>query len=114
MIEQPAPPGARLKALRKTLRLTQTQLGALCGISKVWVGLIERGEKIPGPQLLAWLNLAEQHPLVLEAPWSKIDQARAMQAQGYTRRTIAVRLGLSMRQVSRVWKKESKNLSHTT
>src|SRR5438132_8685529 len=37
--------GARLKALRKTQRLTQSQAGELLGFSAAYIGELERGEK---------------------------------------------------------------------
>jgi transcriptional regulator with XRE-family HTH domain len=36
--------GQTIKALRKDKQLTQTQLATLCGISRVTLGKIERGE----------------------------------------------------------------------
>lgn len=49
--------GARLKELRKTLGLNQTEVAEMCGVSQVMWGKYERGDAIPGGEVLAQLAL---------------------------------------------------------
>jgi transcriptional regulator with XRE-family HTH domain len=44
--------GLRIKSLRKSKRLTQEELGAVCGINYKHLGAIERGDENPSLSIL--------------------------------------------------------------
>lgn len=56
---------ADIRRIRKTLKLTQTELSEVVGIGKVAFSRYERGETRPPNPLLKLLKLVEKHPNLL-------------------------------------------------
>ena len=50
--------GQRLREIRKKQNLTQEQLGELVGLNYKYIGLIERGERLPSIQTLFKISAA--------------------------------------------------------
>lgn len=61
--------GQTIRSLRKKRRLSQAQLGALCGISGATVAAYERGDRLPKKKVLEKLAAA------FEVPVSKLTES---------------------------------------
>ncbi len=69
--------GARMRALRKTLKLTQAQVAEIACIDASFYGQLERGANIPSVKtLLAVARALHADPSDL-LPWSKDDKDSA-------------------------------------
>lgn len=72
---------AKLRKLRKGLRLTQAELAALLGIHRTYLVLIEKGKKIPSPrlerQILDFMEKAEHDVLSPQSLWVTARQPRS-------------------------------------
>lgn len=65
---------AKLRRLRKGLRLTQAELASLLGIHRTYLVLIEKGKKIPSPRLeraiLDFMEKADRQSLAPQTLWA--------------------------------------------
>lgn len=72
---------AKLRKLRKGLRLTQAELAALLGIHRTYLVLIEKGKKIPSPRLersiLDFMDKADRESLSPQSLWRQVSNANA-------------------------------------
>lgn len=57
---------ATIRRIRKSLKLTQTELAAIFGLGKVAFSRYERGETRPSRPVVKLLKLLERHPDLLE------------------------------------------------
>jgi HTH-type transcriptional regulator / antitoxin MqsA len=57
---------AAIRRIRKSLKLTQTELAAIFGLGKVAFSRYERGETRPSVPVVKLLKLLERHPDLLE------------------------------------------------
>lgn len=65
--------GADIRRIRKSLKLTQTELSEVVGIGKVAFSRYERGETRPPAPLVKLLKLVERHPDLLAEMSRSID-----------------------------------------
>ena len=75
---------ADIRRIRKSLKLTQTELAEAFGVGKVAFSRYERGETRPPAPLVKLLKLVERHPELLEEMRSV--GGHAEQARGMTKR----------------------------
>lgn len=72
---------AKLRKLRKGLRLTQAELAKLLGIHRTYLVLIEKGKKIPSPRLeraiLDFMDKADRQSLSPQTLWTMSQPGRA-------------------------------------
>lgn len=72
---------AKLRKLRKGLRLTQAELAQLLGIHRTYLVLIEKGKKIPSPRLersvLDFMDKAERQVISPTTIWNQVTKSNA-------------------------------------
>lgn len=73
---------ADIKRIRKSLKLTQTELAEIFGVGKVAFSRYERGETRPPAPLVTLLKLVERHPELLV-------EMRGLKTQGEATRGAA-------------------------
>jgi SOS-response transcriptional repressor LexA len=71
---------AKLRRLRKGLRLTQAELAAILGIHRTYLVLIEKGKKVPSARLersiLDFMDKAEQQTLSPKDLWDQVNNGQ--------------------------------------
>jgi SOS-response transcriptional repressor LexA len=85
---------AKLRRLRKGLRLTQAELAAHLGIHRTYLVLIEKGKKIPSPRLersiLEFMEKAEHQGVSPQQLWDQISRSNASHASAAAGRRVPV------------------------
>ncbi len=71
--------GQRLKEVRKKRGLTQEQLGEMLGLNYKYIGLIERGERVPSIQTL--VRISEQLNVAIKEFFDSPISGRAVEKE---------------------------------
>ena len=86
---------ADIRRIRKSLKLTQTELSEVVGIGKVAFSRYERGETKPPTPLVKLLKLVERHPDLLaemSPTFNQHKEARLTRSTGHAKKLRAGKL----------------------